>query len=639
MLSEHERSLRLEEAARKAAEKEARENLHRWNGVGGYRLIFAVEKARLGLQLTAEEKRLLDQARMEKERHLVEGTSKFGDWTTNVESIQLSFTQSQIDEARKAAIYEAANSIQSSGLKTAGSGVMLTTVDPQLEEEATKLITLISSFIRNAGEPLDMPTISTELANKTGKSWGAFWEARHGPILSFLNKYGASLDLHIMKGRFLGLSGMTAPEYGPSTSGRGTGTTYDDQNPFSSPDTHVAPVTRNELTRNTGGNAEWGSNFPEWETFGTSALPSSSTAITTAAPMGLDTRGMDRMDPFGGFDLSEFDPLVSERKRQEEERQRQLAQQRELERERVLSEQARLAKEEAQRRVRDEELATARALESWRREKELDSAAVARQLAEDEALARRIAEDEHRRSLAVAQRGRIVNELGMGQTGMSRQEQALRDVGEYSSTRRPGTASGRRGAEHEIVPYGMEYGELDRYEAPSARSRAIGSAAEDRYRAIQGYGRMSNDRSGSMSNERRGQGPHRMTLSNVGGNWDEEQFAQSTVRKGVCEGDESLTWNDFDMLFRPLLVNGFSLIKHGRSGQPKRRRFWMTDNMSRLCWDTSRVVDVLTTGERSLPLADIIQLIDGIGTDLLRKKVVRGEISPSQQSKFFSLVQ
>lgn len=623
VLSEHERHLRLEEAARRAAEREARENLHRWNGVGGYRLIFAVEKARLGLQLTSEERNLLELARREKEKHLLEGSSKFGDWSANVESIQLSFTQAQIDEARRVAIYEAKDTAQSSGLKTAGSGVVLTAVDPQLEEEANKLITLIASFVRQAGEPLDMPTISTELANKTGKSWGAFWESRHGPILPFLQKYGDSKNLHILKGRYLGLDGMTTPESARSTPTKGMDPVNTDMNPFSEPETAIVPAMNHAMVQHGTADAlNWGSSFPDWETFGTNNANTTSNALTRTS--GQYSTAMTSTNPFGGFDLSEFDPLMDEKRRREEERRNELARQQELERERIRAEQARIAKEEAERRMREEHLATAKALENWRREKELASAAVARQLAEDEALARRLAEEEHNRALASMRRDRGSSDAADRPASLARQEQALREM-------RGKSTAGRRGTASDLVPYGSDYGDFGR--APASRPRAIESAAEDRLRALQGYGRIVNEPSGSLSSERRGATPHRLALNNFGGDWDEEQFAQSTVRKGVCEGDENMTWNDFDVLFRPLLVNGFSLIKHGRSGPPKTRRFWMTDNMSRLCWDTSRVVDVLTTGERSIPLADIIQLIDGIGTDLLRKKVVRGEIHPSRQSK------
>jgi hypothetical protein len=86
------------------------------------------------------------------------------------------------------------------------------------------------------------------------------------------------------------------------------------------------------------------------------------------------------------------------------------------------------------------------------------------------------------------------------------------------------------------------------------------------------------------------------------------------------------------------LVNGFTLVKHGRSGPPKKRHFWMTNSLTRLYWDTSRVVDVLKTGDRHINMADVVSLIDGVGTDLLRKKVARGEIHSGNEGRFFSLV-
>ena len=83
--------------------------------------------------------------------------------------------------------------------------------------------------------------------------------------------------------------------------------------------------------------------------------------------------------------------------------------------------------------------------------------------------------------------------------------------------------------------------------------------------------------------------------------------------------DPTLLPGDFDALFRPLLVHGFSVVKHGRLGEPKKRRFYCTNAMNRLYWDSSKAVDVLLgNGERSIELSQVVKIVDGIGTDLLR---------------------
>jgi hypothetical protein len=124
--------------------------------------------------------------------------------------------------------------------------------------------------------------------------------------------------------------------------------------------------------------------------------------------------------------------------------------------------------------------------------------------------------------------------------------------------------------------------------------------------------------------------------------------------------DDHLTWQDFDILFRPvsnradwvcaftdskntacalqILVHSFILIKHGRSGLPKRHRFWMTNALNRIYWDTTKFMDLMKTGERHIEMGDVVCLMEGIGTELLRRKVARGELAPGSQDRCFSLV-
>jgi len=104
-----------------------------------------------------------------------------------------------------------------------------------------------------------------------------------------------------------------------------------------------------------------------------------------------------------------------------------------------------------------------------------------------------------------------------------------------------------------------------------------------------------------------------------------------------ADGDDNLSWQDFDVLFRPILQH-FTLYKHGRKGGAKRHHFWMNTSLTRLYWDTTKLMDLMKTGERHIEMADVVALIDGVGTDLLRKKVGRGEVAPSHQDRCFSLV-
>lgn len=64
-----------------------------------------------------------------------------------------------------------------------------------------------------------------------------------------------------------------------------------------------------------------------------------------------------------------------------------------------------------------------------------------------------------------------------------------------------------------------------------------------------------------------------------------------------------MSWQDFDLMFRPILTNGFVLTKHGRSGPAKTHRFWMLPSLRALYWDTTKLVDIMRTGERHIDMA------------------------------------
>lgn len=106
-----------------------------------------------------------------------------------------------------------------------------------------------------------------------------------------------------------------------------------------------------------------------------------------------------------------------------------------------------------------------------------------------------------------------------------------------------------------------------------------------------------------------------------------ERLASSLASRtgSLTEGDESLTWTDFDALFRPILQHGVTLIKHGRSGAPKARRMWFSASFARLMWAS----DSLMSSERSIPMAEVHTIVYGVGTDNLRSRRARGMLIPA----------
>ena len=85
-------------------------------------------------------------------------------------------------------------------------------------------------------------------------------------------------------------------------------------------------------------------------------------------------------------------------------------------------------------------------------------------------------------------------------------------------------------------------------------------------------------------------------------------------------------------------MNGFTLTKHGRAGEAKKRRFYVDPRAAALRWDSSRLADLLLSGERSVEIVSIIGVTMGFGTDLLRRKLGRGEVFGGHADRFFSLV-
>lgn len=223
-LSEHERTLRLEAEARRRAEIEALENLHRYRGCGGYSLILAIQRAKLGLPLSAEEQKLLSEASKRDSSIRVEWSQgEIADERLKALEFQALQDQESIEELNQAGggggggIDQALHDLQldeSGGIAAAtttgtrGSralpmrGSTTTTtgnrsglvhepesdetaeagdassaqhqqgVDPALAAEANSLMTLITAMLQGAGHAISLGDVSAGLGEKTGKRWG-----------------------------------------------------------------------------------------------------------------------------------------------------------------------------------------------------------------------------------------------------------------------------------------------------------------------------------------------------------------------------------------------------------------------------------------------------------------------------------
>ena len=68
-----------------------------------------------------------------------------------------------------------------------------------------------------------------------------------------------------------------------------------------------------------------------------------------------------------------------------------------------------------------------------------------------------------------------------------------------------------------------------------------------------------------------------------------------------------------------------------------RRRFRVDATLATLKWESARLQD-LFVGERAIELASVVGVVEGISTDLLRRKLACGEIFGGHANRFFSLV-
>jgi hypothetical protein len=88
-----------------------------------------------------------------------------------------------------------------------------------------------------------------------------------------------------------------------------------------------------------------------------------------------------------------------------------------------------------------------------------------------------------------------------------------------------------------------------------------------------------------------------------------------------------------------MLVHGFQIVKHGRSGKPKARLMWLSDDLTELLWRTDRVLDRLVgDGQRGIPMIHVVGVTAGTQTQLLAARVALGRIALGASPCFFSLL-
>lgn len=59
---------------------------------------------------------------------------------------------------------------------------------------------------------------------------------------------------------------------------------------------------------------------------------------------------------------------------------------------------------------------------------------------------------------------------------------------------------------------------------------------------------------------------------------------------------------------------------------------------TRSCVQTGKFLDIVRSGERHLDMIEVVNLLDGPGTDLFRRKLARGEVGSEAEGRLFSLV-
>jgi hypothetical protein len=701
VLAEHERLKRLEERARAWAEKEALAFLHRYRGGASYSatfsLLLALARARLGLELSGDERAALNAAAAQPQE---EGGEFFAHGLTRItaESVQaerclalqgggsaegegggLRSTPSggQAVWSATGTQHEAAPPGQEEEEEKEGEeevvGYSSDTEDssppapappgPSEEEraramEVARLMTLLTSLVTSAGCGLSMSDLSAGIAAKTSRSWGAYWERRHGPLLPFLRAHGKEGVHRVVANKWLLLPGMEVPTPAPpapAAAAQIRPAAGPSVSPLRAPSAPPLPPATFDFAR--GATSE---NVP-LPAFDFDWFESSRTHVVAPAPppaaasFAVSFTPASAPAPAWHTDASPFEPFAGVTEADFGALETTVT---------TTTTTRKMVPAGSHAEVVIPSTSTYA----------MAAAARAAQEAEDEALARALQEEENGRGasrdvgprrasapMVHDSRGRrmtTVTEASLVPPSSARRRPPG-SGGSDTGLLPPGGVSGSGPSGLEMAPYRMAAGEA--YRATEARLQGlrgyapqVGGSSGDGWAESHRTGLETHSGGTTTLTRRHTVGPSGYGMA--GGSFDAESGRLANA--AVAYGDEggcprppqptshspppcpaALSWADFDTLFRPFLVHGFTLIKHGRSGPPKTRRFWLSSDCQTLYWDTSRVLDALRTGERHIAIRDVVSIVDdGAGSELLRGKALRGELSSGSTSRLFSLI-
>jgi len=503
--------------------------------------------------------------------------------------------------------------------------------DDALEIEATALFTVLVTLVTSAGHALSLGALSEGLCAKTGASWGSKWEKKHGTLKDFLSSRSIQ-NVHVLtRNRWFSLQGMVVPSV------------QEDAIllapvlrpiPVSSPQPLSQPLSNQQVMLNSAAT---------FQPFSPQVSPQNTVIV--------------EWDPFATREDNSIVPVQQNQFQFQQSHQQSQSQTQQLQRTRSDLDRLRL---EARKVEDDALLRQQRERENKRRadlqaEEEDTRIHMAKKLqeSEDEKLACAIAQEEHERTFSAnsaialdSSHGQNLSAFsapgsGLGSGRGSYQSRYNSLFADESPSRRNGNgrlSPGRQQDSSTVQPLAMSQLAIHRSAYDSFGSMSSSSMSQQRSLSTSLSARQQHyrDRSGGGSTE------DQQTLASYGGggrNLMPRIFpGPSIIDTGVDDSDSTLLWSDFDLLFRPILFSGFVLIKHDRSGGSQKRRFYCDTDLIALRWSSSRLSDLFTSGERSIDLATIVGVLEGISTDLLKKKLQEGQIFGGHAERFFSLI-
>lgn len=116
--------------------------------------------------------------------------------------------------------------------------------------------------------------------------------------------------------------------------------------------------------------------------------------------------------------------------------------------------------------------------------------------------------------------------------------------------------------------------------------------------------------------------------------------AEASAPDRAAETNErDLTWQEFQTTFKPLLLQGFVVLKHCRNGWPKRRALFATADFRAITWRTDKVGHKLMKGsDRRLEVCNMMAVVTGTDTPVMREALSRGTLRATRRECCFSIV-